>query len=116
MPRHHVIPGWSVFFFARLILLIGCPLGIGGIHGGNLYCKKMPASIVPGAIAFGLFILALPVFLCLLQVPTLEWLFAPNEQGQRVLGENRDSEISEYRIPSSLQLGVLVLVLALNRQ
>ena len=47
-------------------------------------------------------------------MPALEWLFAPDGQKQRVPGESRDSEISQYHIPRSVRLGVLVLVLALT--
>jgi len=59
-------------------------------------------------------LLAFPVFLCLLTVPTLEWLLAPDEKKQWVPGESRDSAISQYLIPRSVRLGVLALLLALT--
>ena len=122
LPRHHVIQAGGVFFFATFILAMAGLLLVVLYHRRDPWWRfvlwGLAASIVPGAITFEPFhamrLLAFPVFLCLLTVPTLEWLLAPDEQKQRVPGESRDSEISQYLIPRSVRLGVLALLLALT--
>ena len=122
LPRHHVIQAGGVFFFATFILAMAGLLLVVLYHRRDPWWRfvlwGLAASIVPGAITFEPFhamrLLAFPVFLCLLTVPTLEWLLAPDEKKQWVPGESRDSAISQYLIPRSVRLGVLALLLALT--
>ena len=96
--------------------LLSVVLYHGGIHGGD-FIWGLAASIVPGAITFEPFHAMraprLPSISLLLTVPTLEWLFAPDGQEQRVPGENRDSEIFQYHIPR-LPVGCSSLVVTLT--
>ena len=122
LPRHHVIQAGGVFFFATFILAMAGLLMVVLFHRQDPWWRfvlwGLAASIVPGAITFEPFhamrLLALPVFLCLLTVPALGWLLAPNQQKQRVPGDDRDRETSKYDIPRPVRLVVLALLLTLT--
>ena len=77
----------------------------------------LAASIVPGAITFEPFhamrLLALPVFLCLLTVPALEWLLSPNELEHEARDARANGEIL-HRFPRSVRLGILMMLLVLT--
>ncbi len=119
-PRHHVIEAGGVFFFATFVLaMIGLLLIV--------VCRRhdpwwrfvlygLAVSIVPGAITFEPFhalrLLALPVFLSLLTVPTLEWLLAPDEQKQETYGGTQ--EASHHGFSRSVRLDILIFLLALT--
>ena len=119
-PRHHVIEAGGVFFFATFMLaMIGLLLIVVNRRRDpwwRFVLYGLAVSIVPGAITFEPFhalrLLALPVFLSLLTVPTLEWLLAPNKQKQETYGGTEKTSLQSFS--RSFRLGILIFLLALT--
>ena len=119
--RHHIIQAGGAFFFATFILAMIGLLLIVVYHRRDPWWRfvlyGLAASIVPGAITFEPFhamrLLALPVFLCLLTVPALEWLLSPNELEHEARDARANGEIL-HRFPRSVRLGILMMLLVLT--
>ena len=122
LSRHHVIQAGGAFFFATFILAMVGLLLIVICYRRDPWWRfavyGLAISIVPGAITFEPFhstrLLALPVFLSLLTVPTLEWLLAPDGEKEELSAGKPGRDTSLYRIPRSVRLSVLTLLLALT--
>jgi 4-amino-4-deoxy-L-arabinose transferase-like glycosyltransferase len=119
-PRHHVQGAGGAIFFATFILaLIGIAIVIVRRRSDpwwRFVLYGVAAAVVPGAISVEPFhqsrLLAYPVFLMLLTIPTLEWLLAPAEQKSDVqpLGHT----VTGGGWPRWVRLGLLGLLLALT--
>ena len=119
LPRHHVVEAGGVFFFATFFLAMLGLLVVVLRHLREPWWRftlyGLAVSIVPGAITYEPFhalrLLALPVFLLLLNVPALEWLLA---------FEDKDGPTSSLQartlsfISPPIRLAVLGVVLALT--
>ena len=96
-PRHHVQGSGGALLFATFILaMIGLLVFTRGWRDPwwRFVAYGLAASIVPGALTNEPFhqlrLMAYPVFLLIIQVPALEWLFAPHSPKRS--GEERSRE------------------------
>jgi len=118
-PRHHVIEAGGVFFFATFVLAMIGLLLVVIRHRRDQWWRfvlyGLAISLVPGVVTYEPFhalrLLAFPVFLSLLTVPTLEWLLAPGDQKQVVRGE---TEASQSGFSRPVRLGILIFLLGLT--
>jgi hypothetical protein len=119
LPRHHVIQVGGVFFFATFSLVM---LGLLIVVVHRLrepwwrFCLYgLAASIMPGAITYEPFhalrLLALPIFLLLLTVPTLEWLLDFGEE--KTQSSVRNVEGLSF-VPRPVRFAVLGFLLTLT--
>lgn len=135
-PRHHVPGSGGALFFATFILAV---MGLALI----IACRRSDAwwrfvlyglavAIVPGAITNWSFhevrLIAYPVFLLLLTVPSLEWLLdrdkseaglapAPSRESEKQLpedGQPVESAVLGRGFPRAARLGILCALLALT--
>ena len=119
-PRHHVVEAGGVFFFATFILAMIGLLLIALYRRHDPWWRfvlyGLAVSIVPGAITYEPFhalrLLAFPVFLSVLTVPTLEWLFARDEQKAETQSATQDA--SGHCFSHSVRIGILISLLLLT--
>jgi hypothetical protein len=120
LPRHHVIEAGGVFFFTTFSLAMMGLLLVAIHHRRDPWWRftlyGLAVSIVPGAITYepnhALRLMALPLFLLLLTVPALAWLLAPAGQREEAGGGSQTERT--FRLPHSIRLGMLSVLLALT--